>query len=71
MQEKIKWVINEMIPSQDKNLHIMDLSNIQKARTFHESFPQYTLTPLYQLEKMAAYLGLKELYLKEIGRAHV
>lgn len=65
MQEKIKWVINEMVPSQDKNLHIMDLSNIQKARAFHESFPQYTLTPLYKLEKMAAYLGLKELYLKD------
>ena len=59
MQEKIKWVINEMVPSQDKNLHIMDLSNIQKARTFHESFPQYTLTPLYKLEKNGCLSGLK------------
>ena len=65
MEQKIKWVINQMTPTEDKNLHIMDLSTIQKARTFHKSFPQYALTPLDKLEKMSAYLGLKEVYLKD------
>ncbi len=65
MEQKIKWVINEIAPSDDKNLHIMDLSNVQKARDFHQSIPNYAPTPLDKLEKMAAYLGLKEVYLKD------
>lgn len=36
-----------------------------KARTFHESFPQYSVTPLVKLNHMAEKLGLGSLYIKD------
>ena len=39
MQEPIQWVDNHMPPSEDKNLPIMSLNNVAKARFFHSSFP--------------------------------
>ena len=61
----ILWVENTMPQTDDKNLEIMALENVRKARAFHESFPQYTRTPLAKLERMATYLGIKELYVKD------
>ncbi|MBU9737020.1 diaminopropionate ammonia-lyase [Diplocloster agilis] len=61
----ILWVENTMPKTEDKNLEIMALENVRKARAFHESFPQYTRTPLAKLERMATYLGIKELYVKD------
>ena len=65
MDQKILWAVNQMPKTDDKNLPIMGLEEIAKARTFHESFPQYTKTPLTKLDHMAAYLGVKEIYLKD------
>ena len=65
MAQKLQWVINRMAHTADKNLKIMSLDNIEKARAFHRSFPQYSVTPLTKLDKMAAYLGLKEVFLKD------
>jgi len=53
-----------MPASDDRNLSIMSLPNIAKARFFHSSFPQYSPTPLASLEGMAKYLGLGGLYVK-------
>ena len=53
MKEKIKWVANNMPASDDRQLSIMSLSNVAKARFFHNSFPQYTVTPLARLDGMA------------------
>lgn len=65
MDQKIQWAVNQMPKTDDKNLPIMGLEEIKKARTFHESFPQYTKTPLTKLEHMAEYLGVKEVFLKD------
>ena len=43
----------------------MSTEEITKTRAFHKSFPQYTETPLTKLEHMAAYLSLKELFIKD------
>ena len=51
--ETIKWAVNKM-PKE-----------IRKARAFHESFPQYSVTPLAKLDHMAARLGLGEVYVKD------
>ena len=64
MNAPIKWVPNRMPASEDRNLGIMSLPNIAKARFFHSSFPQYSPTPLADLEGMAKYLGLGGLYVK-------
>ena len=54
-----------MPKTDDKTLPIMVIEEIGKARTFHESFPQYSKTPLTKLDHMAEYLGVKEIYLKD------
>ncbi len=63
--ETIKWAVNEMPETDDRHLSIMALDEIKKARTFHESFPQYSKTPLARLDQMAGYLGLNSIYVKD------
>ncbi len=63
--ETIKWAVNHMPQSDDAQLKVMALNEVEKARTFHESFPQYSVTPLVKLEKMADRLGLNEVYVKD------
>ena len=63
--ETIKWAVNKMPKTEDSNLPVMGLDEVRKARTFHESFPQYSVTPLAKLDQMASYLGLKEVYVKD------
>lgn len=63
--DTIKWAVNHMPKTDDRNLSVMALPEIKKARTFHESFPQYTQTPLAKLPQMAEYLGLGEVYVKD------
>ena len=65
MDQTIRWAVNHMPETDDRNLPVMGLSEVRKARAFHESFPQYTTTPLTRLDRMAAYLGLKEVYVKD------
>lgn len=40
MKDQIKWVLNTMPKSDDRQLPIMSLSNVAKARFFHSTFPQ-------------------------------
>lgn len=63
--ESIKWAVNKMPKTNDENLKVMGLDEVKKARAFHESFPQYTVTPLTKLDKMADMLGLGEVYIKD------
>ena len=63
--QAIEWAVNTMPKTDDGQLPVMALSEVRKARTFHESFPQYTTTPLAKLEQMAAYLGLGSIYVKD------
>ena len=63
--DSIKWAVNHMPKTDDRQLPVMALTEIKKARAFHESFPQYAQTPLAKLDQMAAYLGVKEVYVKD------
>ena len=65
MKKDMKWAMNHLPKSDDKNLPIMSLNEIAKARTFHQSFPQYSETPLTQLTQMARYLGLGSIFVKD------
>ena len=65
MKEKIKWAVNHMPVSEDRQLEVMSLRNVAKASFFHNSFPQYSITPLACLNGMAQYLGLGGLYVKD------
>ena len=63
--EKIKWILNQMPKNEDKNLAVMALDNVNQARKFHRSFPQYSVTPLAKLDGMAGQLGLGGLFVKD------
>ena len=65
MKEKIKWTLNRMPSSEDTCLSIMSLNKVAKARFFHNSFPQYSITPLACLNGMAEYLGLGGVCVKD------
>lgn len=41
MSCEIKWALNKMPKTEDKNLSIMSVVEVKKARAFHESIPQY------------------------------
>ncbi|MEG0648591.1 MAG: diaminopropionate ammonia-lyase [Oscillospiraceae bacterium] len=63
--QKIEWAKNKMPKTADKELSVMSLENVAKARKFHASFPQYTVTPLRSLAGMAKELGLSGFYVKD------
>ena len=62
---ELNWIMNKMPPSDDRYLEIMSLENVEKARRFHQSFPQYGVTAMADLKKMAEYLGLGGIYVKD------
>jgi diaminopropionate ammonia-lyase len=63
--EKIKWTANEMPKTDDQYLSLMSKDAIEKALAFHRSFPQYSQTPLAELNELADYLGLNDFYVKD------
>lgn len=65
MSKEIEWKINTMPKTNDKNLAIMDVKEVEKAQKFHQSFPQYKPTPLVNLKEMAKYLELEEIHIKD------
>ncbi len=65
MKENILWTVNRMPASEDRNLAAMSGEIVEKARNFHRGFPQYSVTPLANLNGMAAHLGLGSLHVKD------
>ncbi|MDD2958102.1 MAG: diaminopropionate ammonia-lyase [Lachnospiraceae bacterium] len=63
--EKIQWVENRIPKTKDEKLEIMSKNQVRKARRFHESFPQYSETPLARLTGLAKELGLSEVCVKD------
>ena len=62
---QIKWTMNNIPKTDDVQVQNMSLEQMQKAISFHRSFPQYTVTPLTRLSGLADYLGLKRVYVKD------
>ena len=65
MEAKIRWKYNTMPPTEDQVLPLMSEKNVEQARNFHRSFPQYSITPLHALPAMAERLGIGNLYVKD------
>ena len=64
---QIKWKLNTLPKSDNKERSIEFLNDeeISKVKSFHESFPQYTKTPLVELNNLSKELGIGGLYLKD------
>ncbi|MFV3011706.1 diaminopropionate ammonia-lyase [Clostridium botulinum] len=66
MSEKIKWKSNTMKGNADKaSVEFLGEEEIKKARDFHQSFPQFTQTPLVNLDNLAKHLGVAGVYVKD------
>ena len=65
MSNILSYKLNTMPKSDDRNLSLMSMAEVQQARRFHESFPQYKKTPLVDLKHMANYLGLSAVKVKD------
>ena len=52
--DTIKWTVNNLPHTEDAQLKVMALAEVEKASNFHKSFPQYTVTPLADLQHMAS-----------------
>lgn len=66
MEKRIEWKENTMLPKENKtSVDFLGKEEIGKARKFHESFPQYTKTPLTSLDNLAEKLGVGGIYLKD------
>ena len=61
----VKWTMNRMPKTEDRWLSEMSMDTIAKVRAFHESFPQYAVTPLVSLAGAAERMGLKALLVKD------
>lgn len=61
----IKWIENTMPKDEDKELNIMAAASVGAARAFHQSFPQYAQTPLAELDRLAEFLGVAKLCVKD------
>ncbi len=61
----VEWIGNSIVKDGNDRLKIMEVENVKQARAFHSSFPQYEPTPLLSLDNLAAYLGIKNLYVKD------
>ena len=61
----VKWTMNRMPKTEDPWLSEMSRDAIAKVRAFHESFPQYAVTPLVSLAGAAERMGLKALLVKD------
>jgi diaminopropionate ammonia-lyase len=63
--EPIYWILNQLPKTEDQNLKVMAISEIHKAKAFHESFPEYTKTPLVALDNIAKFFGLDSVFVKD------
>lgn len=64
MSEKIMWKANTM-PKSEVSLDFLSNDEINKVRNFHKSFPEYSVTPLVNLENLSKRLGVGGIYLKD------
>ncbi|HWR07038.1 diaminopropionate ammonia-lyase [Sporomusa sp.] len=64
MKQKIQWVVNGMLAEQVSTCFLSH-EEIQKAKQFHQSFPEYSRTPLRRLDNLAKQLGVAGIYVKD------
>ncbi|QZY54820.1 diaminopropionate ammonia-lyase [Crassaminicella profunda] len=66
--KKIEYVVNEDSRNLKKEKASVDFISqevIKKVRAFHKSFPQYKVTPLHKLDKLACELKVGNIWVKD------
>ncbi|AFM41024.1 diaminopropionate ammonia-lyase [Desulfosporosinus acidiphilus SJ4] len=67
MSDEIKWVKNNMLKAfkQGASTDLFSKDEIDKARKFHATFPDYQATPLRSLKNLASNYGVRGIYVKD------
>lgn len=65
MLTKIAWMSNRMRKDAGVSTKFLSSVEIEKARAFHKSFPEYSESPLRSLKNMAEWLGVGGIYIKD------
>lgn len=65
MQESFKAVHYDRKQGELSSVKEFGLENAKKVQKFHQSFPEYKMTPLAQLSGLAGELGVKNIYVKD------
>jgi diaminopropionate ammonia-lyase len=61
----ISWTINKMKKTVGVSTDFLSTNEIQKAKAFHASFPEYSKTPLRSLGNLAKRFGVGGIYVKD------
>ena len=63
----VEYVVNKEIkkPGEGACLEILKPEAAERARAYHKSFPEYTPTPLVELDQLAAFMGLGKVFVKD------
>ena len=61
----ISWTINKMKKNVGVSTEFLSTNEIQKAKAFHASFPEYSETPLRSLNNLAKRFGVGGVYVKD------
>ena len=65
MGQTIKWIVNTNKNEPACQTDFLCQKEILTAKLFHESFPEYSPTPLRRLGNLARYLGVAGVYVKD------
>lgn len=67
MKNNIKYVFNEIEKGSNflSCLDILKKEEVEKAKKFHSSFPQYEITPLAKLDNLAKNIGVGGIFVKD------
>ncbi len=65
MIKNIKVLHNRNARLKSTSSNPFGVENAKKARAFHESFPDYSVTPLIELSQLSKYLGVNSIYIKD------
>lgn len=64
--EKMLWKENTLPKSdKEKSIEFLSIDKVMKAKKFHESFSEYSKTPLVNLNELSKKIGLGGIYLKD------
>lgn len=63
--DRIQWEQNKMLGKEKTSTDFLSEQEIQKVKQFHQSFPEYSVTPLRSLNNLAKFLGVAGIYVKD------
>lgn len=66
--KSIRIITNKRKSSGNSNITDFNTVLAESVRKYHESFPKYRETPLYELQSLSQYLGLGSVFVKDESR---